>query len=91
MLYIVTTDGHEIEWHVGEPVPKMWGLVPYGTDRDLQRISYIQADGDELAHIREMFTSGFGSDGCPRYNIPMPAKQMCHWYGDLAKTIYLNL
>jgi len=84
MLCIFTTDGHEIEWHVGEPAPEMWGASGK-LDSALQRISYVQADGHELSHILSRFTCG------GRPTIPMPDCRVCRWYGDLARTIYLNL
>lgn len=41
----------------------------------------IQADGDELSHIDSTFSG----------TLPVPKKSVAHWYGDLARTIYLNL
>ena len=56
----------------------------FGKDQNehnaLQRISYIQADGDELQHIKEKFL-----------NLLVPTCHSVCWFGDLAKTIYLNL
>ena len=102
MLVILTTDGHEVEWHVGEAVPEIWGQNK-NRDKGLQRISFLQADGHELEHIRKLYTNKLTvfappgeSDGpqsvdfdCP--TLPIPTKKVCRWYGDLARTIYLNL
>jgi len=85
MLTITTIEGQEIEWHIGEKVPDMWGFA--GREHDaLQRISSITADGDELGHIREIFHSR-GT----HFTVPMPNKPVSRWYGDIARTIYLNL
>jgi len=45
-----------------------------------QSVTGIQADGDELGLIRRMFE-----------NIPFYRGPVALWYGDLARTIYLNL
>jgi len=100
MLTINTTDGHAIEWHVGEPVPEMWGRSK-NFDKGLQRISFIQADGHELEHIVKLFTSklkvfppageGPTSVDFEFPSIPIPNKPVCRWYGSIAKTIFLNL
>ncbi len=47
-----------------------------------EEIDYIQADGDELIAIRQLFPEA----------IPFPqGKRVVRWFGDLAKTIYYNL
>ena len=100
MLAIVTKDGHEIQWHVGSPVPKMWGKG--GSEyQAMERIYMLQADGDELAHIQRVFTNKvtiFAPPGEEPASItfdiptlPMSNKPVVRWYGDLAKTIFLNL
>lgn len=83
MLVIFTTDGLEIEWHTEEKIPEMYKGSRYS---GLERISYIQADGHELLHIQDAFR-----DKEWAYTIPMPNRRVCRWYGDLARTIYLNL
>ncbi len=70
MLYIVTHN-NERTWHVGRPLPKI---------TDVSTLTEIQADGNELRHIKENFD-----------NLIMPSSEVCVWYGDLARTIYLNL
>jgi len=98
MLAIVTKDGHEIQWHVGTPVPKMWGKG--GSEyQAMERIYMLQADGDELAHVQKTFTSRVimhSPDGTEQINVDVPSlpianKPVVRWYGDLAKTIFLNL
>lgn len=42
MLYIVTPEGHEYTWHVGDPKPLVPGEI----------VHLIQADGDERELIR---------------------------------------
>lgn len=100
MLVIFTTDGHEITWHVGEPVPEMWGKDKK-RHNGLDRISFLQADGHELEHITKVFTTQQTVHAPPGEepasikmdvpSLPMPSKSVCRWSGDLAKTIYLNL
>lgn len=53
-------------------------------------IDFIQADGDELVAIREMFTVPI-TDTINQLTIPFPNKRVVRWYGDLARTIYQNL
>jgi hypothetical protein len=63
---------------------------------DPDEIEFIQADGDELDCIRDLFTT-FGEmvPGVGRINqilsIPIPKHRVVRWYGDIAKTIYFNL
>ena len=93
MLVIFTTDGHEVEWHIGEAVPEIWGANK-NRDKGLH--------GHELEHIQKLFTSKLtvfappGEEGPQSVDfnfpsLPMPNKQVCRWYGDLARTVYLNL
>jgi hypothetical protein len=100
MLAIITKDGHEIQWHVGTPVPKMWGKG--GSEyQAMERIYMLQADGDELAHVRKAFMSKvtiFAPAGEEPASvtfdvptIPLTSGPVVRWYGDLAKTIFLNL
>lgn len=72
------------EWHVGEPQP---GEV------DTTSIESLQADGDELNHIKVRFTMGIPSKagGVRTITIPMTNKKTMLWYGDTAKTIFVNL
>jgi hypothetical protein len=58
----------EYEWHIGRPKPFV-GLV-----------TALQADGDELEHIRDIFPAL-----TPRNRI------VCNWRGDIAQMIYDNL
>jgi hypothetical protein len=64
------------QWHVGEKVP----------DVPVERIVELQADGDELEYIENIFSTH------GKCSIPIPyAKRVVRWYGDIARTIYLNL
>jgi len=47
MMYFVFKSGLEMQWHVGEK-------LPIGMD-DIWYIKEIQADGDELQKLRELF------------------------------------
>lgn len=80
-LYIVLTKDEiqpVIQWHVGSELPKV----------DINQIDYIQADGDELFHIIQLFK--FRSTDT--FTIPIPFdKRVVKWYGDIAKTIIANL
>lgn len=76
MLYIVFDSGRERTWHVGEPLPM--------TDAEVFAVKMIQADGDELEHIRDLFC-------VTSKTIPIPFnKRVVVWYGDIAKTIIGN-
>lgn len=96
MLYIVLSDGHEIEWHVGEPRPEIfqrkessprgWKLAAL-VDADnpnavaLRTVIEVQADGHELKHIHELFT-----------NLPYSkCGGVVRWFGDHAAFIAANL
>ena len=48
---------------------------------DVDQVVEIQADGHEKKVIREMFGE----------SIPMTTESVVNWYGDIARTIYLNL
>ena len=51
----------------------------------LPHLEFIQVDGHELKAIQNLFQNN-GS-----YSIPMPNTPVVTWYGDIAKTIHLNL
>ncbi len=74
-LYIVTKEGSEKQWYVGQQKPYRDNL------RVIEEVAYIQADGDELERIRYMFGS----------SIPLANQIICLWSGDFAHTILLNL
>jgi hypothetical protein len=76
MLYIVKTDGSETKWWTGQKIPD---ILP-------ARIEYLQADGDELSYIVNLFTDQYGY-----VTIPHQYGRVVIWYGDMARTIYLNL
>lgn len=84
-LYIIHTDGRynmEAIWHVGESTTMN---MP-----ELSTITHIQADGDELEYIKELFR--LEMTGVPHYTIPMPLdRSLVTWYGDFARTIIANL
>lgn len=75
----------EKQWYIG-------GVKPLN-DFEITTISYIQADGDELEHIRVLFTHRFTADITHTHcTIPLPInKRIVKWYGDIAKTIIANL
>lgn len=75
MLVIFNHNADEIEWHVSEKSNRF-------TPKVLNAISYIQADGHELEHIKSMFENPD--------NI-FPKGRVVKIYGDLAKTIVANL
>ena len=84
MLYIVTKDGQEVEWHTGKKVPKI----------DPQDVVEIQADCDELEHVKWLFTNRIANPYASTveiYTIPLPKGRVARWFGDFARTIYCNL
>jgi hypothetical protein len=92
MLYITTSHKKEFTWHIGNKVP---GISP-----DL--VVEIQADGHELEHIQKLFTNKLtihappGEEGPQSIDfdypsLPMPNKRVCRWWGDFARTIFINL
>lgn len=62
-------------WHVGEKNP-----VPY---EKVIAVTEVQADGDELEHIEDMFQLN--------KQIPIPRRRVVRWFGDHAKLIVGNL
>ena len=73
MLYFVTDNGRAHSWHVGTLVT---GKV------DPQKVTEVQADGDELEFIVKLFAVNF------EITIPMVVTaRILNWYGDIAKTI----
>jgi len=86
-LYITHKHGYILEWHIGQPIPinyrdiKTGSTIPFRTDT----ISEIQADGDELEKIQELFSSKPDyKDGVLTYTIPMPDIRVVNWFGDIA-------
>lgn len=77
MLSIITKQGKEIDWHIGE-------LLPLWLHRD--SIDHIVADGDELDHIVDLFTVGQS-----QVTIPLANKRVVIWTGEFAKMIFVNL
>jgi len=69
MLYITRQYKKTTAHHIGEPI-----VFFDGDD-----VTEVQADGDELEHIRHKFT-----------NIPMSTRNLVVWYGDMAKFIVEN-
>jgi len=66
-LYIVSEEEQCLQWHIGEPKPN---ITPV----------FLQADGDEKAHIEHQFT-----------NIPTAKKRVVIWKEPWATFIYDNL
>jgi hypothetical protein len=74
VLYIITKSPHqddprEFGWHTGKRLPIYHG--------DIQDVTEIQADGDELRVVLELFGT----------SIPRTNKKVQRWFGDIAKTI----
>jgi len=74
MLSIQFDSGNVRNWHIGEKNP-----VPFAS---VYAVQDIQADGDELEHIHNMFSNST--------NI-IPKGRVVRIFGDLAKTIIANL
>lgn len=70
MMYIVMKHVPQIIWHVGEILPIF----------ELDEVNFVQADGDELEHIRSMFPA-----------LTPTNKRIVCWVGDIAKTIAVKL
>ena len=73
MLYIILEPRREaltshLEWHIGEILHLSWPI--------LRTVISIQADGDELEHIRYLFPALTATSG-----------RVVSWFGDIAKTI----
>ena len=76
MLYVVTKKRPEgYGWHVGQKMPTV----------NVEEVTEIQADGSELAFIIDRFSHR------QQVTIPVAKTSMVSWYGDIARTIYLNL
>lgn len=58
-------------WHVG---------TKFHLNFPIAFVDYVQADGDELEHIRHCFP-----------NLPITLGGLCKWHGDFAKFIVANL
>lgn len=90
-LYIVSADGREREWHIGETAP-----LPYEKMKDVEE---IQADGHELERIKQVFAVTkivCHELSWPRhevigYSIPVPSTASARWFGDIARTICANI
>lgn len=79
MLCIVTNDGYEIGWHVGDKRPEIW--QPEDPKKPRRYVATVQADGHELDYIEAHFT-----------NLPMAlGTRVVTWEGDLARFIAANL
>jgi hypothetical protein len=75
MLDIKLSDGTRRSWHVGQGNP-----VGYYEVEDVEE---VQADGDELDHIQNMFLK--------TAPLPIPRNRVVRWFGDHAKLIMGNL
>lgn len=75
MLHFIFMNGQGRQWHVGQPLPSR-PVPDSGGD-----VKEIQADGDELLHIRQMFD-----------NIPIVKDAViARWPAPWAEFIYCNL
>jgi hypothetical protein len=75
MLSIKFKSGVERIWHIHEPNP----ITYY----EVNAIDEIQADGDELEYIHNMFLL--------THSLPIPKGRVIRWFGDYAKLIVGNL
>ena len=106
MLVISFSDGFDTEWRVSEknPLDVIYEYVNNLEEREynialsrtLDKVFMIQADGDELLHIMNQYTRKYGDENTQPYvlsfDIPIPTgKSVVRWYGDIARTILLNL
>jgi hypothetical protein len=99
MLVIFLRDGQDLGWHVDIKLPDLIsedGKYPMVTE--LENVYAIQADGHELEHIINRFTTRVaGHEGANEIGylrmptIPISDLPVQRWYGDLARTILLNL
>lgn len=86
MLYITLIDGHsefDLVWHVGSPVPDIFQPIKSSEPR---RLTAIQADGDELAHLKNM--KGAALDLLIKYQDISSTKHVGVWTGCWAGMIY---
>ena len=108
MLVVCFRDGEDATWHINEGSPidtaiselerssgKSMTEPEHGIilGRILNDVYMLQADGDELEHIKRQYKNHTGPDCVqPTYTIPMdPNKKIMKWHGDIARTILLNL
>lgn len=75
MLSIKLNNGKYKSWHVGQGNP-----VAY---HDIVNVEDVQADGDELDHIQQMFLQ--------TATLPIPRGRVVRWFGDHARLIVGNL
>ena len=73
MLYIKDKDSFTYQWHVGEQFPVSFV--------EIQDITEIQADGDELELIFNSFSNLVGPSNA----------RVVRWFGDTAKMIAASL
>ncbi|MFA6358622.1 MAG: hypothetical protein WCY09_08210 [Candidatus Omnitrophota bacterium] len=76
--YFTVCKGTSIEWHVGEDLRRLIRLLGGGVELN---VIQVQADGDELEHIKNNFT------GLPMHN----TRRIQTWRGDHAQFITDNL
>jgi hypothetical protein len=105
MLLVCFVNGDDAVWHVGEQCPidrridylyksstigeKEQGVLAHLT---LETVYLIQADGDELNHILNQYTIASHGENALSITVPFPVgKKVVRWYGDIARTILLNL
>lgn len=78
----------------GDPMPgRAWYVNgPTVPDELIPKIEYLQADGDELEHIKNQYKSAGSMQFEYIYSIPMPMNRIVvRWYGCTAQTIVANL
>lgn len=67
--------------------------VPNEVLDKIEEVQYFQADGDELEILQKQY--GYHHDqpihAVREYSIPMPRQRVIKWYGDIGRTIILNL
>jgi len=76
--------GFSRTWHIGE-------LMPVSID-SIEDIVMIQADGDELTHIINQYTTLHLNNTIDICTIPLiPNIRVMRWCGSIAQTIIANL
>lgn len=94
MLVIYFSDGADMSWHVGTTTP-MHQLLAHTEGQHerqvirteceiLSKIYMLQADGDELEYISRLYPDKGAA-------VPLASRSVVRWYGDIARTILLNL
>lgn len=91
MLFIKTSAGRELTWHIGDQLPERFDQETKEYDH-YQDVCLIQADGDELYYIKERFQNlPMAVPVLPSEKGKFVAARIVRWRRDLAQFIYDNL